>query len=100
MYCVHTLNTKKIHSNLTSLNTFIKETSSPNVKLSKVGSNAIVLAPVGAGPTKTYITPADPEATEQKREKKLNKSLMFFPAPCFVFVCKEIQTSVVGFFNF
>jgi hypothetical protein len=77
MYCVHTLNTKKIHSNLTSLNTFIKETSSPNVKLSKVGSNAIVLVPVGAGPTKTYITPADPEATEQKREKTEQKLDVF-----------------------
>jgi multidrug transporter EmrE-like cation transporter len=32
-YRVHTLNTKTIHSNLNSLNTFTKETSSPNVKL-------------------------------------------------------------------
>ncbi len=31
-YCVHTLNTKTIHSNLNSLNTFTKETSSSNVK--------------------------------------------------------------------
>jgi hypothetical protein len=32
-YGVHTLNTKTICSNLNSLNTFTKETSSPNVKL-------------------------------------------------------------------
>ncbi len=31
-YCVHTLNTKKICSNLKSLNTFTKEIGSPNVK--------------------------------------------------------------------
>jgi hypothetical protein len=59
IYCVHTVNTKKIHSNLNSLNTFTKETGSPNMKLvlirklPKVGSNAIVLVPVGAGPNKS-----------------------------------------------
>jgi hypothetical protein len=49
-YCVHTLNTKTICSNLNGLNTFTKETSSPTwcktgsnkVKLPKVGSNVIV----------------------------------------------------------
>jgi hypothetical protein len=48
-----TLNTKFFCSNLNSLNTFIKEMGSPNVvvKLSKVGSNAIVPAPhKGQGP--------------------------------------------------
>jgi hypothetical protein len=33
-----------------SLNTFTKETGSIKVKLPKVGSNAIVPVPVGAGP--------------------------------------------------
>jgi hypothetical protein len=51
-YSLHTLNTKKIHSNLNSLNTFTKETSSNKVKLTKVGSNMIVPVPVGAGPNK------------------------------------------------
>jgi hypothetical protein len=46
-YCVHTLNTKKIYSNLNSLNTFLKETGSNKVKLSKVGSIAIVPLPGG-----------------------------------------------------
>ncbi len=32
-YCVHTLNTKTIHSNLNNLNTFTKEIGSSNVKL-------------------------------------------------------------------
>jgi hypothetical protein len=32
-YCGHTPNTQKIHSDLNSLNTFTKETSSLNVKL-------------------------------------------------------------------
>jgi hypothetical protein len=31
-YCVHTLNTKKIRSDLNSLNTFTKQTGSHNVK--------------------------------------------------------------------
>ncbi len=34
-YCVHTLNTKKISSDLNSLNTFTKETGSNKVKTSK-----------------------------------------------------------------
>jgi hypothetical protein len=33
LLCPHTVNTKTIHSNLNSLNTFTKETGSPNVKL-------------------------------------------------------------------
>jgi len=45
---VLTLNTKKIRSNLNTLNAFTKETSSNKVKLPKVGSNAIV---GGQGPT-------------------------------------------------
>jgi len=44
-YRVHTLNTGKISSNLNSLNTSTKETGSFNVKLPKVGSNAMVPAP-------------------------------------------------------
>jgi len=52
---VHTLNTAKIGSNLNSLNTFTKETSSNKVKLPKVGSNAtIVHAPTGQGLTKKW----------------------------------------------
>jgi hypothetical protein len=39
------LNTKKVHSNLNSLNTFTKETGSNKVKLPKVGSFAIVPVP-------------------------------------------------------
>jgi hypothetical protein len=35
-----------------SLNAFTKKTGSNNVKLTKVGSNAIVPVPVGAGPNK------------------------------------------------
>jgi hypothetical protein len=58
-YCVHSEH-QKIHSNLNSLNTFTKETSSPNVKykvkLPKVGSNAIVPVPGETGPTKPHIT--------------------------------------------
>ncbi len=54
-YCVHTLNTKTIRSNLKSLNIFTKEISSPNVKFPKVGSNAIVPVPVGTGPNKSTI---------------------------------------------
>jgi hypothetical protein len=46
------VNTKTIHSNLNSLNTFAKETGSNKVKLPKVGSNAIVPVSVGAGPNK------------------------------------------------
>jgi hypothetical protein len=46
----HTLNTKKIRSDLNNLNTFTKETGSNKVKLPKVGSNAIVHVPVRAGP--------------------------------------------------
>jgi hypothetical protein len=49
-YCIHTVNTKTIHSNLNSLNTFAKETGSNKVKLPKVGSNAIV---PWQGPIKT-----------------------------------------------
>ncbi len=49
-YDVDTLNTKTIHSNRNSLNTFTKETGSNKLKLPKVGSNAIVPVPVGAGP--------------------------------------------------
>jgi hypothetical protein len=50
---VSTLSTpKRLRSNLNSLNTFIKETSSNTIKLSKVGSNAIVPVPVEAGPNK------------------------------------------------
>ncbi len=46
---VSTLSTpKNICSNLNSLNTFTKETSSNKVKLPKVGSNAIVPVPVKA----------------------------------------------------
>jgi len=41
-----------MHSNINSLNTFIKETSSNTIKLPKVGSNAIVPVPVEAGPNK------------------------------------------------
>jgi len=33
IYCVHSLNTKTIHANLNSLNTFTKETGSSNLKL-------------------------------------------------------------------
>jgi hypothetical protein len=44
------LNTKKLLSDLNNLNTFTKETSSNEVKLPKVGSNAIVHVPVRAGP--------------------------------------------------
>ncbi len=58
IYCVHTRNMKKIHSNLNNLNTFTKKNRFPEceisfnkVKLPKVGSNAIV--PVGAGPKQT-----------------------------------------------
>jgi len=57
---VSTLRTpKNICSKINSLNTFTKETGSPNVKpvfnkvkLPKVGSKAIVPAPTGQGPTK------------------------------------------------
>ncbi len=59
--CVHTLNTKTIHSNPNSLNTFTKETGSPyvklvfnKVKLSKVGSNAIVPVPHRDRDQKTF----------------------------------------------
>jgi hypothetical protein len=41
-----------MHSNINSLNTFIKETSSNTIKLPKVGSNAMVPVPVEAGPNK------------------------------------------------
>jgi hypothetical protein len=43
---------QKIRSNLNSLNSFTKETSSNKVKLAKVGSNAIVPVPVRARPDK------------------------------------------------
>jgi hypothetical protein len=50
-YCVHTVNTKTIRSDLNSLNTFTKcDTGSNKVKLPKVGSNAIVPAPTWTGP--------------------------------------------------
>jgi imidazoleglycerol phosphate synthase glutamine amidotransferase subunit HisH len=39
-------------SKLNNLNTFTKKTGSNNVKLPKVGWNAIVPVPVGAGPNK------------------------------------------------
>ncbi len=45
-YCVHTLNTKTIHSNLNSLNTFTKETGSPDVKLVLIRSNFQKLDPM------------------------------------------------------
>jgi hypothetical protein len=41
--------------NLNSLNTFTKKTGSNKVKLPKVGSNAIVTVPVGAGPNKQSV---------------------------------------------
>ncbi len=57
-YCVYTWNTKTIHSNLNSLNTFIKETNSPNVKLVLIRYNSQKLDPMlqslslwGQGPT-------------------------------------------------
>jgi hypothetical protein len=40
------------HKNLNSLNTFTKRTGSNKVKLPKVGLNAMVPVPVGAGPNK------------------------------------------------
>jgi len=50
-YCVHTVNTRTIRSNLNSLNTFTKcDTDSNKVRLPKVGSNALVPVPLGAGP--------------------------------------------------
>jgi len=51
----HSEDQKKICSNLNSLNTFTKKTGSNKVKLPKVGSNAIVPAPTGQGPTKTKV---------------------------------------------
>ncbi len=60
-YCVHILNIKTIHSNLNCLNIFTKKTDSLNVKLvlnvklPKVGSNPIVLVPMGVGPNKSMI---------------------------------------------
>jgi hypothetical protein len=51
-YCVHTLNTKKIHSSSNNLNTFTQyEIGSNKVKLPKVGLNVMVPVPVGPGPT-------------------------------------------------
>jgi hypothetical protein len=44
--CPHTLNTKTIHSNLKSLNTFTKETGSPNVKLILLRQNFQKLDPM------------------------------------------------------
>jgi hypothetical protein len=47
---------KKIGFNLNSLNTFTKKkTGSNKLKLPKVGSNAIVTVPVGAGPNKQSV---------------------------------------------
>jgi hypothetical protein len=52
-YSVHTLNTKRIHSNINSVNSFTKETGSNKVKLPKVGANVIVPVPCGGqGATK------------------------------------------------
>ncbi len=51
LLCPHSEHQKKFRSNLNSLNTFTKGTSSPNkLKLPKIGSNAIVPVRVGAGP--------------------------------------------------
>ncbi len=52
LLCPHSEH-QKICSDLNSLNTFTKETVSNKVKRPKVGSNAIVRVPVGAGPNKT-----------------------------------------------
>jgi len=52
IYCVHTLNTKNICSNLNNLNISTKETSSNKIKLPKVVPNAIIPVPMGAWPNK------------------------------------------------
>ncbi len=53
LLCPHSEHQNKFRSNLNSLNTFTKGTSSPNkLKLPKIGSNAIVPVRVGAGPNK------------------------------------------------
>ncbi len=54
-YCVHTLNTKTIHSNLNNLNTFTKEISSSNVKLILVNNLNTFTKEIGSSNVKLIL---------------------------------------------